>query len=114
MAALSKALLYIHLFGFAAIAAGLLSQWKLKNKEVTSLALNGARLQLITGLLLYALEAEDLVHWAAGLKILGAGIIVVILEMRRNQGLTDQVYNLLLLVLLLQVFVAVFFLEAAK
>lgn len=114
MKALSEALLYIHLFGFAAVTAGLLSQWKLRNKEVTSLALNGARLQLVTGLLLYFIEAEDLVHWAAGLKILGATIILVALEMRRKKGLSDQLFNILLLVVLLQVFVAVFLLEAAR
>jgi hypothetical protein len=70
MELLFKILLYIHLFGFAAVAGGLLTQFKLKNREVTSLAVNGARLQVITGVLLWLIaEAGEFSEAGLGLKL---------------------------------------------
>lgn len=112
MELLLKILLYIHLFGFAAVAGGLLTQFKLKNREVTSLAVNGARLQVITGVLLWlTAEAGEFSETGLGLKLVGALIILGVLEARRKKGLTKNLYYFLLIVLVLQVVTAVFLLE---
>lgn len=112
MELLFKILLYIHLFGFAAVTGGLLTQFKLKNREVTSLAVNGARLQVITGVLLWlTAEAGEFSEAGLGLKLVGALIILGVLETRRKKGLPKNLYYFLLIVLALQVVTAVFLLE---
>lgn len=115
MELVSKALLYIHLLGFAAVAGGLLTQLTLKKRQVTSLAVNGARVQFLTGILLWITAVEgDFTQSGLGLKFLGAAIILGLLEANRKKGLSQTIYYLLLAVLAAQVIVAVFFLEAAK
>ena len=114
METLSHALLFIHLFGFSAVAGGLFSQYKRDEIRATKLAINGARVQLITGLLLTFIEPDGFTHLGVGLKLIGALIILIVLEMHAKKPLSQKLYYLLVAVLMLQVLIAVFFLEAQK
>ena len=114
METIGHILLIIHLFGFSAVAGGLISQSKNPKPQATKLAINGARLQLISGLMLYIVEPDGFTNLGLSLKTIGALIILISLEMHAKKPLSKNLYNILLIVLLAQVVVAVMLLEKAK
>ena len=97
MEALEKVILFTHLFGFAAVAGGLLSQLRSEKRHISVLILLGARWQLISGLLLFGIEHASIRHPVAGAKVLLALIILALCEMKRKKELTSRIYWVLLI-----------------
>ena len=109
MEMLYKAILYSHLVGFAAVAGGLIFQLASKYRKIGPIILNGARWQVISGLILYIMLGDNANHIAAGLKIVGALIILTLAELNRKKDKIPPVtYYSMLAVVAVQVFLALY------
>lgn len=90
-------LVLIHLFGFAGLFSGLVSQRNIQPKMINGWILGGALVQLITGLILTSLGEPDINHAKVGFKL---GLLVVILYFAfkyRVSAIPLKTFNLLLL-----------------
>lgn len=109
MELLYKVIFYTHLLGFAAVAGGLLFQLSSKARKIGSVILNGARWQVISGLILYVMLADNANHIAAGLKIVGALIILTFAELNRKKDKISAVtYYSMLGVVAIQILLALY------
>ena len=78
---------FIHILGLAALIGGAFAQWNAATKRASSTIVWGARVQLITGIILLALVemTEQNVHHAKfALKLIVNVIVVGILESSRK------------------------------
>ncbi len=106
---LEKVFLYTHLFGFAAVAGGLLYQLPAKSRRIGSVILNGARWQVVSGIILYILILSQANHFALGIKIIIALVILTLAEINRKKDkISVKLYYFLLLLVLIQVVFALF------
>ena len=109
MEILYKVILYTHLIGFAAVAGGLLFQLTSKSRKIGLVILNGARWQAVSGLILYIMLGDNANHIAAGIKIVGALIILSFAELNRKKDKISLVtYYSMLVVVALQILLALY------
>jgi hypothetical protein len=114
MELLKHSLLALHLIGFSLLMGGVVFAIYEKRNAITSLVLNGARLQFVSGVFLYGMAREDFRLWAASIKLIVALLIIGILEMYRKKTVTKRFLWYVLVLILLQLIVAVFALEKSK
>lgn len=104
---LTQVLFYSHLLGFAAVGGGLLAQLSTAKRRISGVILNGARWQLVSGLLLVGLAYDDYNMVAVNIKL---GLVLVILTiceaLRKKPQISNKVYWLLVVLLVIQTAVA--------
>jgi uncharacterized membrane protein len=104
---LTHVLFYSHLLGFAAVAGGLLAQLTAKTHRITGVILNGARWQIISGLTLVGIAPKDYNMIPVAIKL---GIVLIILAfceaLRKKPSISNKVYWLLLILVIVQTAVA--------
>ena len=84
---LKTVLVFVHTLGLAALIGGAFVQWNAANKQVSPTMLWGARMQLISGLVLWGLvEAteQNVHHFKFAAKLVVMIVIVGILESGRR------------------------------
>ena len=99
---------YIHLFGFASLGGGLLAQVSLEEKTVSRAVWHGALTQLVTGFLLVGLKEPHVNHAKIGVKLLLLLVILGILLIHRKKTIPRNSFLALLLLVLTELGVAVF------
>ena len=100
--------LFLHFVGLAALLGGLLAQFRESFRTVTATLGIGAVTQLVTGLVLVALNLDDINHVKVAVKLGVLVVIGVVLLMRRGKPLAPVQYALLLVLTAGNVAVAVF------
>lgn len=105
----TEILFYSHLLGFAAVAGGLMVQLRASTHKITSVILNGARWQIISGLTLVGIAPKDYNMTPVAIKL---GIVLVILgiceALRKKPAIGNKIYWLLVVLVVIQTAVALF------
>jgi hypothetical protein len=88
---------FLHFISWAALIGGLMTQWNATDKRVPNVALWGARLALLSGLLLVGVReaiaasgGAEVNHAKIGAKLLLSLIPVALLEISNRRGLKDS------------------------
>jgi hypothetical protein len=79
--------LFVHFLGLAALIGGAFVQWNAATKQASPTMIWGARVQLITGIILLALvemTEQNVHHFKFALKLVVNVIVVSILESSRK------------------------------
>jgi hypothetical protein len=103
MEILEFGILGLHLLGVAAIIWGLATQLRVKKRMATRAAVMGARAQFVTGLVLVALDYNDLYLERLVLKIGLAVIILGLMEAFSKKPWPQAVYWGLWVLVLVQI-----------
>jgi hypothetical protein len=90
---------FLHFLSWAALIGGVLTQWSVTDKRVPTVALWGARLAFVTGLLLVGVKemiaaqgGPEVNHAKVGAKLLFALAPVALLEISNRRGLKDGAF----------------------
>ena len=104
---LTQVLFYSHLLGFAAFGGGLLAQLTASKRRITGVVVNGVRWQLFSGIAMVGLAQQDYNMTVVAIKL---GIVIVILAiceaLRKKPQISNKVYWLLVVLLIIQTAVA--------
>jgi hypothetical protein len=114
MELLKQSLLALHLIGFSLLLGGIFFALYEKRTSISLLTLSGARLQFVTGIFLYGIGKDDYRLWAASVKLVVALLIIGLLEAYRKKTVSRNFLWGIFGLILLQLVVAVFALEATK
>ncbi len=108
---------FIHFLGLAALIGGAFAQWNATTKQASPTMVWGARVQLITGIILLALVemTETQVHHAKfGVKLVVLIAILGILESSRRRGLSNNGFLATMGLSILNVALSVFWPTSAE
>ena len=111
MTFLTYALVVLHILGAAAIIGPALEQLRSKTRRITTVMLWGARAQLLTGIALVGVTSanDDAPNsFAAAVKLVVAIAVVGIGEATRKKGAVAWAYWAVLILSVINVIVAVF------
>lgn len=117
MDTLKNIFVFIHFLGLAALIGGAFVQWNAAVKQASPTMVWGARVQLITGIILLALVemTEKQVHHAKfAVKLVVLIAILGILESSRRRGLSNGGFMAAMWLSILNVALALFWTTSAK
>jgi hypothetical protein len=89
---LKHALEFLHFLGFSGLIGGGLAQIRTPEKTVTNVMMHGAWTQLVTGVLLVAVNEPDVNHPKVGIKLLVLLAIVFLLFTNRKKTLESNAF----------------------
>jgi hypothetical protein len=83
---------FLHFLGFSGLIGGGLAQIRVPEKTVTRVMMDGAWTQLVTGLLLVAVNEPDVNHAKVGIKLVVLLVIVYFLFTNRKKTLESNTF----------------------
>ena len=91
---------FVHFLAWAALIGGLLNQYSNQQKTVPKIALWGARIAFVAGIILVGIKEMlanqtgiEVNHFKVGIKLLFGLVALVLLEISNRRGLTKPLFH---------------------
>jgi hypothetical protein len=109
---LKHVLEFLHFLGFSGLIGGGLAQIRAPEKTVTRVMMDGAWTQLVTGVLLVAVNEPDVNHPKVGIKLLVLLAIIFLLFTNRKKKLENNAFLIVLGLSVFNMALAIFWVKA--